>query len=173
MKKELVRDVENRVIKGAKAGVIPGTLVGILSYSINYYLLAVKHNQELSIALGETYFPSTQGLITNSLLTVVMLTFCGVLYALLFERLPSEKHFWKAFPFGLLIFIISRIGDFFVDYPLSSGLFIDNALFSAPLLLVAYPYLLSKLYTKNISKFQGSEKLVKQEVGNGTVRIQN
>lgn len=136
----------NKIIRGAKIGFIPGIIVGILSFLENYYLLAIKYRHEISSSLGKPYSPSMHGLIILSIETTVMLTICGILYALLYEKLPSKIPFWKAFPFGLVVFIASRVGDMIVDYPVSHGLVIDNALFSAFFLLFFYPYLASKLY---------------------------
>ena len=79
---------------------------------------------------------------------MIVLAICGILYVLFYEKLPGKRPFWKAFIFGLAIFIMSRVGDMIVDYPISHGLVLDNALFSAPLLLFLYPYLLSKLYVQ-------------------------
>jgi hypothetical protein len=44
------------------------------------------------------------------------------------------------------IFVISRIEDLIVDYPILLSLVIDNALFSVPQVLFLYPYLLSRFY---------------------------
>jgi hypothetical protein len=136
----------NKITRGAKTGFIPGVMVGILSFPLNYYLLAIKYRDEISNYLGKPYAPSMHGLIIISIGTTVILTICGILYVQFYEKLPSKTPFWKAFLFGLVIFVVSRLGDIIVDYPVSQGLVIDNALFSAPLLLFFYPYLVSKLY---------------------------
>ena len=80
--------------------------------------------------------------------TVVIFTFCGVLYVLFYKKLPFRNSFWKSFVFGLIIFIISRIGDLIVDYPISLSLTLENAIWSAPLCLLIWPYFTSKLYPK-------------------------
>lgn len=138
--------IVKRLREGAKAGVISGSILGVLSFPLNYYLLAVKYRQKISDALGKPYTPSIEGLVTISTTTTVILTICGILYVLLYAKLPGTTPFWKAFPFGLVLFVMSRVGDMIVDYPISPSLVIDNALFSAPLLLFLYPLLVSRLY---------------------------
>ncbi len=135
-----------KLIKGAKAGGYPGLLLGILSFPLNYYLLAIKYRQEISDALGKPYYPSTIGLMMNSIFSALILAFCGALYALFYKKLPFRKSFWKAFVFGFIIYMISRIGDLIVDYPISPSLTLENAIWSAPLLLLIWPYFTSKLY---------------------------
>jgi len=137
--------IEN-VIEGAKAGASAGIVIGALSFLGNYYLLAILYRHEISLALGRPYTPSMIGLMGNSILTAIVLTICGILYALLYDRLRVKKPFWKAFVFGLAIFITSRVGDITVDYPISPSLTLASALYSAPFLLLLYPYLLSKRY---------------------------
>ena len=83
-----------------------------------------------------------------AVLTTIILATCGVLYALFYEKLPGKRPFWKAFIFGLALYIISRVGDTIIDFPISRGLVLENALFSAPFLLFLYPYLPSKLYIR-------------------------
>jgi len=141
--------VLKKIIKGTKAGAIAGIIIGILSFPLNYYLLGIKYAHEIALALGRSdYTPSIEGLTVISVNTVIVLTICGILYGLFFEKLPGNKPFHKEFTLGLAVFIISRIGDMIRDYPVSHGLVLDNALFSVPLLLLLYPYMLSKLYTK-------------------------
>ena len=131
-----------------KVSVVPGALLGIISIPINYYLLGVKYREEISLAIGRSYYPSLRGLLVIATISAAFLIFCGILYVLLYHKLPGRKAFTKAFIIGLFIYVISRIGDFIVDYPISKGLFVDNALFGAPLLLLLYPYLLSRFYSK-------------------------
>lgn len=128
---------------------MPGILTGVISFPANYYLLTIKYRKEISSALGRPYCPTLVELLMLSIITTIFLIFCGILYILLYHKLPGEKAFTKAFTIGLIIYIISRIGDFIQDYPVSKGLFFDNALLSIPLILVLYPYLLSKLYPQN------------------------
>lgn len=130
--------------KGIKAGGYPGLLLGILSFPLNYYLLEIKYRQKISDALGKPYHPKL--LIINSILTALILTFCGVLYVIFNKKLPFRKPFWKAFIFGFIIYMISRIGDLIVDYPISYRLALENAIWSAPLVLLIWPYFTSKLY---------------------------
>ena len=135
-----------KLIKGIKAGGYPGLLVGILSFPINYYLLEIKYRQEISDALGRPYHPNMEGLIMISIFTALILAFCGVLYVFFYKKLPFRKPFWKAFIFGFIVYIISRIGDLIVDYPISHGLVLENAIWSIPLALLVWPYFTSKLY---------------------------
>ncbi len=132
-----------------KIGAIPSVLLGAVSFPINYYLLGIKYREEISLALGKPYYPSLTGLLIISIATTIVLAFCSILYILLYHKLLGGKAFTKAFIIGLAIYVFSRIGDFLRDYPVSKGLFIDNALLSAPLLLILYPYMLSKLYSGN------------------------
>jgi len=131
-----------------KISIIPGTLVGIVSLPVNYYLLGIKYREEISLALRRPYYPSLGGLLITTTMTITFLAFCGVIYALLYNKLPGRKPFTKAFVIGFVIYIISRIGDYVVDYPISKELFIDSALLGIPLMLVLYPYLLSRLYSE-------------------------
>ena len=88
------------------------------------------------------------GLIVNCVGTAVILTLFGVLFALFYQKLPGKRPFWKAFVIGFTVFVASRVGDLFVDYPLSRGLVVDSTLSSVPLLLLVYPYALSRLYVR-------------------------
>ena len=135
-----------RIVRGMKAGGYPGLLVGVLSLPINYYLLAIKYRQEISDALGKPYYPSVEGLVMISLFTALVFTLCGILYTLSYRKLPFKKPFWKAFIFGLIIYVMSRIGDLIYDYPVSPGLTLENALWSAPQCLLLWPYLTSRIY---------------------------
>jgi len=132
-----------------KIAVVPGALVGIISLPINYYLL-LRYREEISLALGRPYYPSLGGLLIITATTIVFLVFCGALYALFYHKLPGGRAFTKASVVGFVVYAISRIGDFIIDYPISRGLFIDSALLGIPLLLVLYPYLLSKLYSEKL-----------------------
>lgn len=139
-----------KVVKGVISGAIPGTIVGLLTIPGNYYLLGIRYSHEIALALGRSsYTPSTEGLIANFINTAIVLTMCGVLYGLFYEKLPGSKPFYKALTFGLAVFLLSRIGDMFRDYPVSHGLVLDNALLSMPLLLLFYPYVLGRLYTRH------------------------
>jgi len=138
--------VLKKLTRGVKVGSISGIIMGILSFPLNYYLLAVKYRNEISEVLGIAYSPRVQGLTMIAIATAIILATCGILYVLFYRKLLGSTPFQKAFPFGLGIFILSRVGDMIVDYPMSHGLVLDNALFSAPLLLFFYPYLVSRLY---------------------------
>ena len=135
-----------KLLKGLKAGGVPGIFIAFLSFLVNYYLLEIKYRQELSEALGRPYHPSFYGLTLNSLATFTILSICGVLYVVLYRKLPIKRPFWKAFIFGFSIFAISRIGDLITDYPLSVGLTLENAIWSSLFLLVVWPYFTSRLY---------------------------
>ena len=155
IKMEEVKNMKNKIsipkkmVKGATSGAIPGVVVGLLTFPGNYYLLGISHAHEIALALGRSsYAPSIEGLIVNSINTAIVLTICGTLYGLFYEKLPGNNPFYKALHFGLAVFIISRIGDMIRDYPISHGLVLDNILFSTPLLLFFYSYVLGKLYTR-------------------------
>jgi len=85
-----------KVMKGVRAGTVPGVIIGILSFLGNYFL-AIKYRDEISGALGKPYTPSMQGLIMFSVASAIMLTICGILYTLSYNKLPvlcpSGKHF--------------------------------------------------------------------------------
>lgn len=113
-------------------------------------MLGVKYADEIALALGKpSYAPSTEGLTLNSINTAIVLTICGILYGLSYEKLPGNKPFSKGLTLGLALYILSRIGDIIMDYPVSHGLVLDNALFSAPLFLLLYPFLLGRLSTQD------------------------
>jgi len=143
------KSILEKLTMGAKAGATPGLVIGVLSFPVNYYLLAVRHRNEVSNALGKSYTPSLQGLVAISVTTAIILTICGVLYGLFYMKLPWKTPFRKAFSIGLGIFILSRVEDLIVDYPVSHGLVFENALYSAPLLLSLYPYLVGRLYHRD------------------------
>jgi len=142
------KSILKKLTMGARAGATPGLVMGVLSFPVNYYLLAVRHRNEISNALGKSYTPSLQGL-AISVTTAIILTICGVLYGLFYMKLPLKTPFRKALSIGLGIFILSRVEDLVVDYPVSHGLVFENALYSAPLLLFLYPYLVGRLYHRD------------------------
>ena len=135
-----------KFVQGIKVGVYSGVVISVISLPINYYLLAIKYRDELSFALKRPYHPGCKGFLLLFILTTLVFAACGVLYVVFYDKLPFENPFWKAFVFGAAIYVISRIGDFITDYPLSPGLALENALWSAPLNLILWPYLVSKLY---------------------------
>ncbi|MDK2464786.1 MAG: hypothetical protein QI223_08455 [Candidatus Korarchaeota archaeon] len=137
------------LVKGVRAGGFSGLILGALSVPINYYLLAVKYRGEISEALGRPYYPSLEGLFLIGTLTALIFALCGALYAVSYERLPPRSPFWKAFIFGSFVFVGSRVGDLVVDYPLSRGLVLESATWSAPMCLLVWPYFTSRLYHRN------------------------
>ena len=137
-----------KLFKGIKIGVSSGLIIAVISLPVNYYLLAIKYREELSTALGRSYYPSLEGFLLLFVLTVLVFTACGVLYVLFFDKFPFKSPFWNAFILGAIIFVISRFGDFITDYPLSPKLAVENAIWSVPLTLILWPFIISRFYRK-------------------------
>ena len=50
-----------KVVKGTRAGAIPGAVIGAVSFPLNYYLLAVRHVDELQLLCEGLILPLCQG----------------------------------------------------------------------------------------------------------------
>jgi len=102
--------VLKKLTRGVKVGFISGVVIGILSFPLNYYLLAAKYRNEISEVLGIAYALSVQGLTMIAVATAIVFATCGILYVLFYGKLIGSTPFWKAFPFGLGVFILSLWG---------------------------------------------------------------